>query len=218
MRNSRLASAKRSLLPCNSCNLLAAGKLHPSALRNALSCTSLAQFRISRRREKGHNMKRTRVRSERTGALLEGANAKCYNALKNLWAAERKVNDDLQADIERKAAELETAAELKAADEYKTAKRKPPAAKYRAAARKKAKNYENKVMDQAMRTRGKLYEMSDIAAERKLDELLLEAIDEQNGDSGHLGRYLWAIRAGLEERLNKIGLRYGPCGYTFRSS
>jgi hypothetical protein len=152
-------------------------------------------------------MKRTRLRSRSSGIVLEGVNARCYTALMNLRAAERQADDDLQADIKRKAAELMASAELKVANECTTgARRKANAVKYRAAAREEASNYKHDREYQAMKIHGGRCEISMIAAERKIDELLTEAVDEQGGQKGNLGTYLWALRAGLHQRFNKIGV------------
>jgi hypothetical protein len=151
-------------------------------------------------------MKIAKVKSVFSGFMLEGVDAKCYIALMNQKAAERQADDDLRVNIKRKAGELKASAELKAANERTTgARRKANAAKYRAAAREEASNYKHDREYQAMKIHEDRCEISMIAAERKIDELLTEAVDEQDGQNGDLRAYLRALRDGLQQRFNKIG-------------
>jgi hypothetical protein len=147
-------------------------------------------------------MKGTQVRSEFNGRLLKGATANCHIAIMKSRRAERKAADDLKADIKRKAAELKTAAELRAADKYTvTAERKAAAVKYRAKARKLAEKYKYEAKRRAMDTRGKVYREARIAAEQKVEELLLEALDKENGEIGYLEMHLRGLQDTLRDRL-----------------
>jgi hypothetical protein len=151
-------------------------------------------------------MKITTVKSVFSGFMLKGVDAKCYIALTNQRAAEKQADDDLNVNIKRKAAELMASAELKAANECTTtARRKATAVKYRAAAREEASNYKFALERQAWEISANPRKMSLIAAERKIDELLTEAVDEQSGQNGDLRTYLPALTGGLQQRFNKIG-------------
>lgn len=151
-------------------------------------------------------MKDQTVKSEYSGVVLKGAAAKCYIALRERRANEDKAADQLKADIKRKAADLRTAAELKAADKYTTApERRAAAVKYRAEARQRARDYKWKIERRAMDSNNDLCKKSEIAAERKIDALLLEAIDEQTGSEGHLAAYIRALSEKLSDLRHHLG-------------
>ncbi len=153
-----------------------------------------------------NKMKRKQVTSKLSGFVLKGASAQCHDAVWKLRTAEREAYEARKEEVKRKRAELRTAADVKAADEYEiAAERKVAAAKYRAETREKAKKYEWELHRKASNTSGKLYKKSLVAAERKVNELLLEAIDTQIEPNGHLGVYLRELRLILSQQLRHIG-------------
>ncbi|QNI30850.1 hypothetical protein H7849_17235 [Alloacidobacterium dinghuense] len=152
-------------------------------------------------------MKSKQVTSKFSGFVLKGASAQCYDAVLKLRTAEREADEDRKEGVKRKRAELKTAADVKAADEYEIpAERKIAAAKYRAEARERAKKYEWELQRKASDASRKLYSKSLAAAERKVNELLLEATDTQIEPNGHLEVYLRELRITLSQRLRQIGV------------
>lgn len=151
---------------------------------------------------------RIRIKNAYTGNTLQGFAAECYIAVMKARAAQREADETLKVEIKRKAAELKTAAELRAAKEHTTtAERKAATVRYRAEARERAATYKEKLERKQRATYGSSLKVIRLAAERKIDGLLREAISGQNGLGGHIDLYLWMLGRHLTDRLNEIGVR-----------